>query len=136
MDRIEDLTLDLPPALQLRRLIASYRITHAIKVAAELRIPDHLGDTPKSSAELAPLVRANPQALYRLLRVLLSIGIVADAGAGRFVLTPVGRCLRSDSPSGMRSWALCEGADYYQQAWMNLPHSVQTGQSALSKVSA
>jgi SAM-dependent methyltransferase len=30
----------------------------------------------------------------------------------------------------MRAWALCEGADYYQAAWMNLPHAVETGETA------
>lgn len=30
----------------------------------------------------------------------------------------------------MRAWALCEGAEYYQSAWLNLLHTVQTGETA------
>ncbi len=119
-----------PPALLLRRLIGSYRITHAIKAAAQLGITDHLGERPQSADELASRLRLNPQALYRLLRTLSGIGLLADAGGGRFTLTPVGACLRRDAPDGMRAWALCEGAEYYQGAWMNLPHAVETGETA------
>lgn len=130
MDELLNPAEDTPPALLLRRLIGSYRITHAIKVAAHLNIADHLCERPQSAAELAARLRANPQALYRLLRTLLSVGLLADAGDGLFRLTPVGACLRTDAPDGMRAWALCEGAEYYQGAWMNLLHAVQTGETA------
>lgn len=119
-----------PPALLLRRLIGSYRITHAIKAAAQLGVADHLGDRPRSAAELAARLDVYPQALYRLLRTLVGIGLLADAGDGLFTLTPVGACLRSDAPDGMRAWALCEGAEYYQSAWMNLPHAIRSGETA------
>jgi SAM-dependent methyltransferase len=119
-----------PPALLLRRLIGSYRITHAISAAAQLGITDHLGERPQSASELAAWLHANPEALHRLLRTLVSVGLLADAGDGLFTLTPVGACLRRDAPDGMRAWALCEGAEYYQGAWMNLPHAVQTGETA------
>lgn len=130
MDELLNPTAGTPPALLLRRLIGSYRITHAIKAAAELGITDQLGDRPRGAEELAERLRVNAQALYRLLRTLVSIGLLADAGDGLFTLTPVGACLRSDAPDGMRAWALCEGAEYYQGAWMNLLHAVQTGETA------
>lgn len=129
-DELLDPAAGTPPALLLRRLIGSYRITHAIRAAAHLGITDQLGEGPRSAGELAERLGANPQALYRLLRVLVSIGLLADAGDGLFALTPVGACLRSDAPDGMRAWALCEGAEYYQSAWMNLPHAVETGETA------
>ena len=123
----------LPPALLLRRLIGSYRITHAIKAAAQLGIADHFGERPQGACELAERLKVNPQALYRLLRTLVGIGLLADAGDRMFTLTPVGACLRRDAPDGMRAWALCEGAEYYQGAWMNLPHAVETGETAFEQ---
>jgi SAM-dependent methyltransferase len=130
MDELPNPEANTPPALLLRRLIGSYRITHAIKAAAQLGIADHLGERPQSASELAARLRVNPQALYRLLRTLAGIDLLADAGDGRFTLTPVGACLRRDAPDGMRAWALCEGAEYYQGAWMNLLHAVETGETA------
>jgi SAM-dependent methyltransferase len=130
MDELLNPAAGTPPALLLRRLIGSYRITHAIKAAARLGITDHLGERPQSADELAARLRVNPPALYRLLRTLVSIGLLADAGDGLFTLTPVGACLQRDAPDGMRAWALCEGAEYYQGAWMNLLYAVQTGETA------
>jgi SAM-dependent methyltransferase len=130
VDELLDPAAGTPPALLLRRLIGSYRITHAIKAAAELGIADHLGEGPRGADELAARLRVNPRALYRLLRTLVGIGLLADAGGGLFTLTPVGACLRRDAPDGMRAWALCEGADYYQGAWMNLTRAVETGETA------
>ena len=111
---------DLPPALALRRLILGHRVTQVIATAAQLGLADHLTDTPKSAAELAPLVHAEVRALYRFLRALASIGVVAEGEDRRFALTPLGACLRTDAPSGMRAWALFEGAEYYQRAWSGL----------------
>lgn len=136
LDRADELfnpAAATPPALQLRRLIGSYRITHAIKAAAELGITDQLGERAQSGSELAERLNVNPQALYRLLRTLVSIGLLAEAGDGLFTLTPVGACLRRDAPESMRAWALCEGAEYYQGAWMNLRHAVQTGETAFEQ---
>ncbi|HEX8150536.1 MAG TPA: methyltransferase [Pyrinomonadaceae bacterium] len=130
MDELLDPAAGTPPALLLRRLIGSYRITHAVKAAAQLGVADHLGERPQGANELAARLSVNPQALYRLLRTLVSIGLLADAGDGLFTLTPVGACLRRDAPDGMRAWALCEGAEYYQGAWMNLLHAVETGETA------
>ena len=48
MDELLNPAAGTPPALLLRRLIGSYRITHAIKAAAELGITDHLGERPQS----------------------------------------------------------------------------------------
>jgi SAM-dependent methyltransferase len=130
MDELLNPEAGLPPALILRRLIGSYRITHAIKAAAGLGLADHMGERPQGAGELAGRLNVNPQALQRLLRTLAGIGLLADAGDGLFTLTPVGACLRRDAPDGMRAWALCEGAGYYQGAWMNLLRAVETGETA------
>lgn len=125
---------DIPPALALRRLILGHRVTHVIATAAQLGLADHLTDTPKSAAELAPLVHAEGRALYRFLRALASLGVVAEGEDRRFALTPLGACLRTEAPSGMRAWALFEGAEYYQRAWGGLQSAVQTGTPAATQV--
>jgi len=125
---------EIPPALALRRLIFGHRVTQIITTAAQLGLADHLHDTPQSAAELAPRVHAEAGALYRLLRALASVGVVTEVAADRFALTPLGACLRTDAPSGMRAWALFEGAEYYQRVWGNLLSSVQTGAPAAAQV--
>ena len=51
---------------RLRQLIMGFRITQLIYVAAKLGLADHLARKPQTARDLAPLVDAEPRALYRL----------------------------------------------------------------------
>src|SRR5215510_11002725 len=120
----------LPPALALRQLLFGHRVTRIITVAAQLGLADAMDETPRSVAALAAAVGADPAALHRLLYALASIGLVTATPPEQFALTPVGACLRSDAPQGLRSWALMESAEYYQAAWDHLLTSVRSGAPA------
>src|SRR5215212_9891521 len=113
-------SLDVPPAIALRRLIFGHRVTEMIAVATRLGLADLLGDTTQSAAELAPHIQVDPGALHRLLRALSSVGIVLAHEHDRFALSPIGLCLRSDAPDSQRAWILLESADFFQQAWADL----------------
>src|SRR6266516_2060982 len=117
----------VPPVLALRRLIFGHRITRIITVAAQLGLADCLADGPKRADELAALIQVDVPTLYRLLRALASVGVFAEVESGRFALTPLGDCLRTDAPDGMRSWALLEGEAFCQRLYADLLWSVQTG---------
>ena len=93
----------VPPVLALRRLIFGHRVTQMITIAAQLGLADHLANGPKRSDKLAVLVQADAPTLYRLLRALASVGVFAEVESGRFALTPLGDCLRTNAPNGMRS---------------------------------
>ena len=114
----------------LTRLINGYQISQAIHVVARLGIADHLSDGPQSSNELARLSGSHPRTLYRLLRALASAGVFHEAEDKTFSLTPMGECLRSDSPTPLDGWAAYVGRPYAWQAWGHLEHSVRTGENA------
>ena len=120
----------LPPALALRQLLFGHRVTRVITVAAQLGLADAMDEAPRSVAALAAAVRADPAALHRLLYALAAIGLVTATAPEQFALTPVGACLRSDAPQGLRSWALMESAEYYQAAWDQLLTSMRSGAPA------
>ncbi|HEX8112148.1 MAG TPA: methyltransferase [Kofleriaceae bacterium] len=120
-------TSQLPPALALRQLLFGHRVTRIIAVAAQLKLADAMDETPRSVAALAAAVGADRAALQRLLYALASIGLVTTSAPGQFALTPVGACLRSDAPHGLRSWALMESAEYYQAAWDHLLPGMRSG---------
>ena len=75
-------------------------ISKAISIAAKLKIADYLKDGPKSVDELAGESGTHPDSLYRLLRMIASLGIFAkirqEEGQGqqgdnnqrKFELTP------------------------------------------------
>ncbi len=84
--------------VSLRELIGGMRVTQLIYVAAKLGIADLLKDGSKSIDELASKVGAHPQALYRVLRALASIGIFAEVGNRQFELTALAEPLQDQVP--------------------------------------
>ncbi|MBH5372990.1 methyltransferase [Bradyrhizobium glycinis] len=118
------------PSLDLLALINGFQITQAIRVAATLRVADHLHDGARSVGELAALTKSHPDSLYRLLRALAAVDVFREEQERTFALTPMGDCLRTDSATPLGAWAEVVGSPYFWQAWGHLLHSVQTGENA------
>ena len=122
------------PSLALRRLVNGFQVTQAIHVAAVLGLADLLSDGPRTSDDLAAATDSHPQALYRLLRALASVGVFREEADRSFALTELGACLRSDAPESVGGWAAFVGEPYQWQAWGALLHSVRTGENAFRHV--
>jgi hypothetical protein len=122
------------PAEALRRLVHGYQLSQAIHVAATLGIADLLAEGPLTSEELAAASGAHADSLYRLLRALASVGLFREEDGRRFELTPLGDCLRSDSPEPVAGGAAYIGRPSHWQAWGALLHSVRTGTNAFRHV--
>lgn len=121
------------PQAVMARLLTGYWISQALHVAAHLGIADLLKEGPQTVTHLAKATGTHERSLYRLLRALASEGVFAEEGQGRFVLTPLGECLRSDVPNSQRAMALMNGEEHYR-CWGELLYSVQTGQPAFDKL--
>ena len=117
---------------QLAKQLTGGWVTQAIYVAAELGIADLLTDGPKSAEELAEQTGAHPDAIYRVLRALASVGIFAEDVDRRFSMTPTAEWLCSDTSSSLRSFAIMAGAEFYQ-SWGNLLYSARTGRPAFDE---
>lgn len=101
---------------------------------AKLGLADLLTGGPKSPADLARSVGADPRTLHRVLRALAGVGVFAERKDGRFALTPLGSTLRSDRPDSMRAFAIMMVDDYNWQSWGDFLQSVKTGQTAFDRV--
>jgi hypothetical protein len=121
-------------AATLLRLVNGYYVSQAIHVAATLGIADLLADGTRTSDELANEAGADPDALYRLLRALASVGVLHEGDGRAFSLTPVGELLRTDVPGSLHGWAAYAGRPYFWAAWAELLHSVRTGENAFRHV--
>jgi hypothetical protein len=93
------------------RLLDGFVTTQLLYVAAKLGIAEALAAGPKSGAELAAEVDAQPDALTRVLRGLAVEEVVAEQDDGRFALTPLGEAL-----TALRGAALVRGEVYYAPA--------------------
>ncbi|WP_309144114.1 methyltransferase, partial [Streptomyces sp. PKU-MA01144] len=110
--------------------MASLGTPMAVRVAATLRIADHIDAGRRTAPELAETVGAHPGALDRLLRYLAVRGVLVRDDAGRYALTPLGEPLREDHPAGIRAWFDIEGAGRGELSFVELLHSVRTGEAA------
>jgi SAM-dependent methyltransferase len=115
-------------------LIAGYQVSQVIYVAAELKLADLLEARSKTTHELADLTGVNPEALYRVMRVLDAVNIFEEIAPQRFALTPLGQLLRTGVPGSLRSTALFNGSPRIWQTWHELLYSVRTGESATRHV--
>jgi hypothetical protein len=119
-------------------------VSQAIYIVAELRISDYLKDGAKSVDELARMTNAHPRSLYRLLRMLASVGIFHEtmkAGAeeehnnsGRFELTPTASLLQSGTKNSVRDFALLFGLKSFNKATADLLYSIRTGENSFKHV--
>jgi len=120
----------LPAVFQ---MASGYWVSQVVYVAAKLGIADLLADAPKSCEEIALEIGVECRPLFRLMRSLVSIGILVMEDDRRFSLTPIGTPLQSEMPGSLRSMVLTLGEEHYQ-AWGGLLHSVQSGTPAFQAV--
>jgi hypothetical protein len=122
------------PTAALRRLVNGYQVTQAIHVAATLGIADLLRDGQRTSDELAAATETHAPSLHRVLRALAAVGVLHEDDGGRFSLTEIGACLRSDAAEPVGGWAAYVGRPSHFAAWSNLLHTVRTGENAFRSV--
>ncbi len=84
---------------ELRQFVMGFRNTQLLYVAAKLDIADRLARGPKSSQTLAEETGADADALYRVLRALATLGIMAQLPDERFTLTDAGQLKPAAPPS-------------------------------------
>ena len=77
----------VPPAVALIQKLTGTWVAQAISVVAKLGTADALADGPKGVDELAAAANVHAPSLYRVLRMLASVGIFAEDDDGRFRLT-------------------------------------------------
>jgi hypothetical protein len=123
-----------PPHVAIFQLMNGAYVAGTIACLAELGIPDLVEDGPKTAAELAAQIGADPQALYRLMRATASVGVLSEDPNGKFSQTPMSSVLRSDANPSLRAWAAMNGREWHARGWGNLAYCVRTGKQALDKI--
>ena len=112
------------------QIISGFWISRAVYVIGKLGIPDLLQSGPKTAAELATATKTHAPSLFRILRALVSVGVLNSADGGRFAQTPLSETLVTDAPGSLRWFAVSELGQEHYPAWGNVMHSVQTGEIA------
>jgi hypothetical protein len=115
------------PDVQFQHLMSGYRISAAMNVAAELNLADLIAAGQQTSAALAQQTQTHPQAMYRLLRTLASVGLFTEVEPGSFELTALGVLLRTDHPLSMRALTRNATGRSQWQLFGALRRAIETG---------
>ena len=118
------------PAQQILQIATGYMASTALYAAITLNVADHLAGGPKDVAELARTTGANEDALYRVLRLLTSVGVFEETGPRRFALTPAAELLRKDVPGSLRGMAVFLPDPLHLRVYANVMESMMTGRPA------
>ncbi|WP_156426711.1 methyltransferase [Mycobacterium sp. IS-3022] len=116
-----------PAPIALIEMILATWFSQAITAAAQLGIADALAERPLTRDELAREIGADPDAVGRLMRALISRGVFKQKRDGRFALNPLGEALRADAEVSMKGAALFFGSRQHREHWTYLSESVRSG---------
>ncbi|MGE5323682.1 MAG: methyltransferase, partial [Actinomycetota bacterium] len=122
------------PSERMMQLSFGYMASASIQIAAKLKIADFLANGPKDVHELAIATGTHEDRLYRILRLLASLGVFSEATPRTFALTPAAEILRSDVPNSFRDMALWITSPFHFRTYAELMHSVKTGEITFDHV--
>ena len=108
-------------------LMFGQAVASSITALARLGVADHMSSTEAMDVSvLAAKSGAQEPSLYRVLRVLASVGVFTQHGRA-FQLTEVGAVLRTDHPRSLRPLNVTWGDPWRMRAYEQLTQTLETG---------
>lgn len=124
----------IPPVFYLLNVSSVFWQSRALYVATKLQIADALGDSEASIEVLAKRLNLQTDALYRLLRLLASLGIFQEVSPRIFRNSPASQYLRADKAHSMRAMILLHHSPEMIKAWFDsLETSIRCGTVPFAK---
>lgn len=117
----------------LGRLLSGKQLTYSLSGVARLGVADHMSTTPMGVEEIAAKVGAHAPSLYRVMRLLASMGVFREAPGKQFALTPAGKLLRTGIPGSRRYTAMMFGDPWTTRAYEHFTDCLRTGEDGVSK---
>lgn len=107
----------VPPPVRMIKIGSAYWQSRALYVATELGVADAIGDETIVSDEIAEELNLHGDYLYRLLRMLASIGVFEECDERCFRNNKRSHCLRTDSPQSVREMVLLHNSPEMSRPW-------------------
>jgi hypothetical protein len=123
----------LPPGLVLYQLAVGHYLSRALALVVKLDLADEMGDAALTIEELARATGTHAPSLQRVLRLLVSVGVLDEPEEGVFALTPMGQLLRGDVDGSMKDAVALFAGEAIQDGWKELEFCVRTGEPAFKK---
>jgi hypothetical protein len=119
--------------LLLNQLLFGKQMTYCLSGVARLGVADHMNATPMAVEEIAGKTGAHAPSLYRVMRMLASMGVFKEEQGKRFALTARGRAAQIRHPGTMRYFAMMFGDEWTTRAYEHFTDCLRTGQDGVSK---
>jgi hypothetical protein len=117
-----------PPPFRLLQIGSAFWQSRVLHVAALLGIADTLGDQTLASDEIAQRIQADPDACYRLLRMLAAMGVFEETSPRVFRNNRLSAHLRKDHPASVRDMVLMHNSPEMSRPWYEqLEQGVRSG---------
>jgi hypothetical protein len=94
---------------------------------ARLGIADHLSETPRDIEDIARDTATHAPSLYRVLRLLVSVGLFKEGPLRHFALNPAAQLLQSGHPRSMRAMAIMFSDNWQIQSYAQMDECIRTG---------
>jgi hypothetical protein len=121
-------------AQRLMDLAIGHWAAELILQAAEMSLADKFtGDAPRTAKDLAGEYGMRHRELYRYLRSLTGLGLLASVGEDSFRLTDLGAALKTGAPGAARSAYIALVGDMVKPAWKEFDHGLLTGDTGFEK---
>ena len=124
---------DLQASQHVFQIALGYIASTALYAAVKLKIADQLASGPRPVADLARATGANEDALYRVLRLLASVGVFEETSPRQFANTAPSSTMRAGIPGSVHDMALFMADPLHFRVYADAMHSVTTGQPAIEK---
>ncbi len=118
---------ELPPPAAFMQLLFGKQVTYSLSGVARLGVADHMDKTARPVEELAAKTGAHAPSLYRVMRMLASLGVFREGPSRHFALTPVGALLKTDAPVSLRYMATMFGEEFSTRAYAHFTDCLRTG---------
>jgi SAM-dependent methyltransferase len=115
-----------------RELLYGTWAAQAVYAAARLDLADHVADGVGEIDGLAERTETDPDALYRLMRALASVGMFHEDGSRHFTMTPLAQCLRTDGEDSVKDLALFYGNEVFH-SYARIVDSIRSGTPAFDE---
>ncbi len=106
-----------PAPFRLIQIGSAFWQSCALQVAVRLDIASVLGDQPLSVEIIATKVFAQPDAVYRLLRMLTALGVFEEVSPRVFQNNTLSAYLREGNPKNVKAMILMHNSDEMSRPW-------------------
>lgn len=106
-----------PPPFRLIQIGSAFWQSRLLYVAAHMNIATILADETLHADEIAARVSANPDAIYRMLRLLSAMGIFEEDSPRTFKNSKLSNCLREGNLQNVRAMILMHNSQQMSLPW-------------------